>query len=371
MIQTSASALRGKSVFVTGHTGFKGSWASLWLARLGANVTGYSLEPPTEPSNFAVSGVADVLAGHYQADIRDAANLSAAIEAGRPDVVLHMAAQALVREGYRSPRETFDVNVVGTAGLLDAIRAAGRPCVVILITSDKCYENLETDRGYREDDRLGGQDPYSASKGAQELVAAAYRRSFFPPEQLSRHGVKLATVRAGNVIGGGDWAPDRIVTDIVTALSTGRPVPVRNPGAVRPWQHVLEPLDGYFVLAARMLKSDDPKWCSAWNFGPAGGTAMSVRELVEQFCAAWGEGTWEDCSDPDAPPEAHLLQLNVDKVGRELGWRPRWDVRKAVARTARWYKRFHEGAPAMHQACEEDIAAYEGSRAEGGEESAE
>jgi len=352
-------SFNGKPVFVTGHTGFKGSWLALWLARLGANVTGYSLAPPTDPSNFAASNVADVLHGHYEADVRDASRLHEALQAGGPEVVFHLAAQPLVRESYLAPRETFEVNVIGTASLLDGIRALGRPCVVIVVTSDKCYENRERVWGYREIDAMGGHDPYSASKGASEILAASYRRSFFPPESISEHGVKLATVRAGNVIGGGDWAEDRIVADMVKALSLGREVPVRSPDSIRPWQHVLDPLGGYLSLAARMLESDAPGWCSAWNFGPAGHDTLSVGELVERFCEAWGGGSWRDCSSSAAVHEANVLRLNTDKATWELGWRPRWRLAEAITRAALWYRRFYEGSGDMRRACTEDIMAYE------------
>ncbi len=328
MPQRLAEAFAGRSVLVTGHTGFKGSWLALWLHRLGAKVTGYALPPPTEPSNFCASAVRDLLAKHYEAEIRDAAALHAAVAAAQPDVVFHLAAQSLVRESYQSPRATFEVNVIGTLGLLDAVRAAGKPCVVVSVASDKCYENREQVWGYREIDPLGGHDLYSASKGAAEIAVAAYRRSFFPPERLGRHGVKLATARAGNVIGGGDWAKDRILTDAVRHLESGRPVPVRNPDAVRPWQHVLEPLSGYLTLAARMLESDAPSWCDAWNFGPLPGEELPVRRLVELFLQYWGEGTWTDVSDPNQPHEAGVLRLNIDKcfinsVGGRAGASPK------------------------------------------------
>ncbi len=236
----------------------------------------------------------------------------------------------------------------------------GRPCVVVVVSSDKCYENREHVWGYREMDPVGGYDPYSASKGAAEIVAAAYRRSFFPPARLAEHGVKLATARAGNVIGGGDWAKDRIIPDVVRHLQAGEPVPVRNPAAVRPWQHVLEPLSGYLTLAARMLASDDPKWCEAWNFGPLPGDEIPVGRLVDSFIAAWGEGQWKDTSDANRPHEAQVLRLGIDKALRQLGWRPRWNVAEAVRRTAAWYRRFYRDRPSnMREACLADVAAYE------------
>ena len=358
-----------RSVFVTGHTGFKGSWLALWLARLGARVTGYALAPPTEPSAFVAGGVRDVLAAHHEADIRDGARLAQAMREANPDVVLHLAAQPLVRLSYQQPRETFDVNVVGTASVLDAVRALHRPCVAIVITSDKCYDNREHTWGYRETDPLGGSDPYSASKGAAEIVVASYRQSFFPLARVHEHGVKLASVRAGNVIGGGDWAQDRIVADIARSLSSGQPVQVRNPRAIRPWQHVLEPLGGYLLLAARMLASPDgARLAEAWNFGPSALEVVNVGALVEMFLAAWGSGTWQDASQGGQPHEAQLLRLSIDKAVTQLGWRPRWAVSETVQRTALWYRRFYQTdaknrlAGFMRDHCLADIAHYEGAR---------
>ena len=360
------AAFAGRSVFVTGHTGFKGAWLSLWLSRLGARVTGYALAPSTEPSAFVAGGVRDVLATHHEADIRDGERLVQAMRACAPDVVLHLAAQPLVRASYEQPRETFDVNVVGTASVLDAVRALGRPCAVVVVTSDKCYDNREHVFGYRETDPLGGLDPYSASKGAAEIVVASYRQSFFPPERVRTHGVKLASVRAGNVIGGGDWAQDRIVADIARSLSSGRPVPVRNPRSLRPWQHVLEPLGGYLLLAARMQAApDDARLADAWNFGPSSVEVVTVGALADLFIAAWGSGNWQDVSLDGQPHEARLLRLSIDKAVTMLGWRPRWTVAEAVRRTALWYRGFYEQSPAtripgsMRDRCLAEIADYE------------
>jgi CDP-glucose 4,6-dehydratase len=329
------------------------------MYRLGAQVTGYSLLPPTIPSNFEVSGIKGVLKSHHEADIRDSSKLYSALKASDPEVIFHLAAQSLVLEGYFSPRETFDVNVMGTACLLEGVRLLKRPCVVIIVTSDKCYENNGQIQAFREDDPIGGCDPYSASKGATEILAAAYRRSFFNPEFIPKHGVKVATVRSGNVFGGGDWAKDRIATDIVKALSTDAPILVRHPNCVRPWQHVLEPLSGYLTLASKMLQSDDPEWCGAWNFGPCGDEIVSVKQLVEKFCRSWGSGSWLDSSDNRAFHEANILRLNIDKATQELGWWPRWRLDQAVERTARWYRNFYNGATSMREVCEDDIVAYE------------
>lgn len=355
-------AFENRKVVITGHTGFKGSWLTIWLHRLGARVTGYSLAPPTQPSNFEVSKVRELIQNHYEADIRDGERLTAAFRQAQPDVVFHLAAQPLVRESYRSPRETFETNVMGTINVLEAVRSLERPCAVLVITSDKCYENREQVWGYRECDPMGGHDPYSASKGATELAAASYRRSFFHPEQLDKHQVQLATVRAGNVIGGGDWAADRIVTDMVKALVAGEPIRVRNPHAVRPWQHVLEPLSGYLTLAARMLETPDPHWCEAWNFGPLPGEERPVRELVETFLSCWGQGTWRDMSDPSQPHEAHTLRLSVDKAVAKLDWKPKWKLKQAVQCTAEWYRRYYADLKMeMLSPCLDDVTEYEQS----------
>jgi CDP-glucose 4,6-dehydratase len=351
-------AFKNKRIFLTGHTGFKGSWLALWLHRLGASVYGYSLPPPTDPSNYALSGIRSLLCGETLADIRDREGLRRTLTGFKPDIVFHLAAQPLVRESYATPYETFDVNVMGTASLLDAVRELKQPCAVICITTDKCYENREQVWGYRECDPMGGHDPYSASKGAAEILIASYRRSFFAPSGLEAHGVQLASVRAGNVIGGGDWARDRIVTDMITALVAGRPVPVRNPHAIRPWQHVLEPLSGYLTLASAMLTKPDPQWCEGWNFGPVSGTELPVGKLVDSFVKAWGKGEWADQSSPGQPHEASILRLSIEKAGWDLGWRPRWTCDETVKQTARWYRTvLCEGGDAR-AACESDIETY-------------
>jgi len=354
----SVSAFSGKRVFVTGHTGFKGSWLTLWLKRLGAEVYGFSLPPPTTPSNYALANVKSALAGETIGDIRDSRGLQQSMTAFAPDVVFHLAAQPLVRDGYAQPFETFDVNVMGTACVLDAVRGLGRPCAVVCITTDKCYENREQVWGYRECDPLGGYDPYSASKGAAEILISSYRRSFFNPERLCEHGVQLASARAGNVVGGGDWARDRIMTDAVAALIAGRPVPVRNPYAIRPWQHVLEPLSGYLLLAAAMLTKPDAVWCSGWNFGPVSGTELRVGQLMDAFVRAWGSGSWVDQSSPGQPHEAGVLRLCIEKAGWELGWRPRWLAQEMVERTARWYRHVLCDKASARAACEADIEEY-------------
>jgi len=360
-----ADAFCGRRVFVTGHTGFKGSWLSIWLHRLGARVTGYGLAPYTDPSNFIVSGVEELLERHHEADIRDADRLAAAMKEADPDVVFHLAAQPIVRRSYEEPRYTIEVNTIGTCNVLEAVRALDKPVVVICITSDKCYENVEQPWGYRENDEMGGYDPYSASKGAAELVISAYRRSYFHPDKLHEHGVKVASVRAGNVIGGGDWSRDRILVDVASHLARGEAVPVRSPHACRPWEHVLEPLGGYLTLAAKMLESDDPRYLSAWNFGPMPGHEMPVSELVDLFVHHWGEGAWDDLSDrnANAPYESGILRLCIDKAIWNLGWRPRWGSRGGVEHAARWYKRHYHGDGNMRAACLQDITDYENAEA--------
>ncbi|GAO01372.1 CDP-glucose 4,6-dehydratase [Anaeromyxobacter sp. PSR-1] len=354
-------AYAGRRVLVTGHTGFKGSWLTLWLDSLGAEVTGYALAPAGSPSLYVAAGV-DAACTSVLADVRDAANLAAVVREARPELVFHLAAQPLVRASYQAPVETLETNVLGTAHLLEAVRAAGAPCGVVVVTSDKCYENREWAWGYREDEPMGGFDPYSMSKGATELVVSSWRRSFFPPARLASHGVALASARAGNVVGGGDWAEDRIVPDAIRALAAGRPIPVRNPRGVRPWQHVLEPLGGYLLLGARLAPGAPARaaHCEAFNFGPRHEDARTVREVVETLVAAWGGGAWEDRSDPAAPHEAGVLRLSVEKAWARLGWAPRWSFEEGLRRTVEWYRAHAAGAgaPALAELCRAQIRAY-------------
>ncbi|MBM4089311.1 MAG: CDP-glucose 4,6-dehydratase [Planctomycetes bacterium] len=350
---------RGLSVFVTGHTGFKGSWLCLWLSRLGARITGYALEPPTDPNNFTVSRVREVLASHHEADIRDTARLTSALKQANPDLVLHLAAQSVVRRGYEIPYETFDVNVMGTASVLEAVRKLNKPCAIVAVTSDKCYENREQVWGYREEDALGEHDPYGGSKGAAELVIRSYRHSFFPPDRQAEHGVRLASARAGNVIGGGDWTPHALIVDIVRALALHQPVAVRSPNAYRPWQHVLQALSGYLTLAARLLDSDNPQLSSGWNIGPLPGNELPVRELVGLFLRDWGRGEFVDASAPNQPHEATILRLAVDKAIWLLGWKPCWDTRETIRRTVQWYRDYHSGDCDMRAVCDAQIQAYQ------------
>lgn len=349
----------GRKVFVTGHTGFKGSWLCLWLSRLGAEVVGYALSPPTTPSHYDVADVDEVLAKSYDADIRDFETLNQAMQDAQPDVVLHLAAQTVVRESYRIPRETFDINAVGTASVLDAVRSLNRPCTVLCITSDKCYENVEQMWGYRETDAFGDHDPYGGSKGAAEIVVRSYRHSFFAPDRLAQHGVKLASARAGNVIGGGDWTSDALIVDLVKSLELGQPVELRNPHAYRPWQHVLQALSGYLTLVQKMLQSDDASYCEGWNIGPLPGNELSVRGVVETFLEEWGTGSWCDVSRPDQLREATLLHLAIDKAMWRLPWKPCWTVQESLQKTARWYKAWFEGPKSMRDYSLSQINEYE------------
>lgn len=321
---------RAKRVFLTGHTGFKGAWLSEWLVQLGARVTGYSLPPPTKPALFDQLGLASRIERHLIADIRNQAHLTEALLASQPDFVFHLAAQPLVRESYRAPVETYAINVTGTLHLLEALRRLDRPCAAVFVTTDKCYENREIAYSYREDDPLGGHDPYSSSKAAMEIALGSWRRSFF-----CHHPVRIASARAGNVVGGGDWAADRIVPDSIRALQAGEPIAVRNPGAVRPWQHVLEPLSGYLRLAARL--ANDPTLATAFNFGPNIDCDRTVREVVEAILRHW-PGTWSDASDSQAPHEANLLHLNIQKARTMLSWSPVWTFDDTVRETVLWYR---------------------------------
>ena len=347
---------RGQRVWLTGDTGFKGSWLAFWLRRLGAEVLGTALEPETAEGPFVRAALPQLIR-HETADVRDADRMAALARDFAPQVVFHLAAQALVRRSYADPVETFDVNVRGAAHVLDAVRRAGRPCAVVVVTSDKCYENREEDYAYREDDPMGGHDPYSASKGCEELVAAYFRSAFFAPGGA----IQLGTARAGNVIGPGDWAADRIVPDAVRAIRTGRKLAVRNPRAVRPWQHVLEPLGGYLRLGQALLEQGAAV-AEGWNFGPEPTSARTVGDLAELFCRAWGAGAaWEAAPNPAQPHEAHLLQLAIDKAGTRLGWRPKWDFETTVRRTAEGYRTLLEAqdAAAVRSFLDAEIAAYE------------
>jgi CDP-glucose 4,6-dehydratase len=348
-----ATTYAGRPVFLTGHTGFKGSWLAEWLETLGADVTGFALEPPTEPNLFDALDLASRI-NHVVADVREAETLSDAVQAAQPEVVIHLAARALVRRAYEQPRDTFGTNVMGTVNILDAVRSCPSVRAVVIVTSDKVYENPETGRAFREDDRLGGRDPYGTSKAAAELVTAAYRASFFD------QGPVTATARAGNVIGGGDWAPDRIIPDSVRALIAGQPIVVRNPDAVRPWQHVLEPLSGYLQLGAALLDGGR-SFVGAWNFGPTAEVGEKpVRWVVDRFIEEWGEGAWaEPQRIGQEPHEAQLLSLNSAKARERLGWKPVWDADVAVQRTARWYREYYRVPVKARELVQDELRAYQ------------
>jgi CDP-glucose 4,6-dehydratase len=344
---------QGRRVLVTGHTGFKGSWLCLWLQKMGAVVHGYSLAPPTTPSLFAVAQVGAGMSGDI-ADVRDLASLTTALAAFRPEIVLHLAAQALVRLSYEQSAETFATNVMGTVNLLEAVRRCDSVQATVIVTSDKCYHNREVNHAYGEGDPMGGHDPYSASKGCAELVAAAYGRSFFA---VAEHG-HLASARAGNVIGGGDWARDRLLPDLMQSLAKGDVPVIRSPRAVRPWQHVLEPLAGYLVLAQALAEGRLARWGEGWNFGPDPVDERRVGEVADTVCRLWGDGARVEIREnPDAPHEASLLTLNSTKARQQLGWAPRWSLNQALEQTVRWYQSYGGGAE-MRAVCLDQIADY-------------
>jgi CDP-glucose 4,6-dehydratase len=320
-----------KTIFLTGHTGFKGGWIAHWLYELGASVHGYSLEPPTQPNFFTETQLRKRLAHSSIGDIRDLAALSSALKQAKPDIIIHMAAQPLVRESYNTPVETFAANVMGTVNLLEAARQVGTARAIVNITTDKCYENKEWLWPYRENDRLGGHDPYSASKACAEIAAAAYRNSF-----LADANIQLASVRAGNVIGGGDWATDRLIPDFLRALDAGKTLTIRSPNAIRPWQHVLEPLSGYLLLAEKLYTESSP-FAEAWNFGPNNEDAKSVGWIVEKLCAQI-PGACYETESAEQPHEAGLLKLDSSKAKSKLGWAPRWNLEAALNKTMEWHQ---------------------------------
>ena len=329
------SIYAGKKVFLTGHTGFKGSWLLAWLHLLGAEVKGYSLAPQNEEDLFNILRGPD-LCDSVIADIRDKEKLAKEILNFQPDFIFHLAAQPLVRLSYEIPSETFEVNAIGTAYVLDALRQLTKPCVAVMITTDKVYDNKEWHYPYRETDRLGGYDPYSASKAATEIVINSYRSSFFNPSHYEKHLKAVASARAGNVIGGGDWAKDRIIPDIVRALKNNQPIEVRNPNAVRPWQHVLDPLSGYLLLGAK-LTEDPIKYAESWNFGPYMEDNLTVKDLVETAIEIWGSGSFYTPQYEGALHEAKLLKLDINKAVNELGWQPKMNAKEAINTTLAWY----------------------------------
>jgi CDP-glucose 4,6-dehydratase len=352
---------RGRRVLLTGHTGFKGAWLLLWLQELGAQVWGAALPPEPVPNLFRAIAPCRPPGPehgwhHHEGDIRDLADLQSLAERCQPEVVLHLAAQPLVRQSYRDPLTTWTTNVQGSLHLLEALKPLKHPCAVVMVTTDKVYANREWEYGYREEDRLGGHDPYSASKAAAELAIASWRASFCGSARHQTPHLAIATARAGNVLGGGDWAADRIMPDAMRSLANGEPICVRRPEATRPWQHVLEPLGGYLLLAERLWAEGDTL-ASAFNFGPSLEANRSVRELLEEALQHW-PGCWQDQSDPAAPHEAGRLHLQIDKAHHQLGWRPRWPFATTVERTVAWYRAVHEGASPV-ECCLADLACYQ------------
>lgn len=346
----------GRRVFVTGHTGFKGSWLCLWLQKLGAEVTGYALPAPSEPSLFHVAGVEQGMRSVI-GDLGDLVGLKRAMAEAKPEIVLHLAAQSLVRYSYANPVETYATNVMGLVHLFEAVRATPGVRAFVNVTSDKCYENKEWAWGYRENDRLGGFDPYSNSKACAELISSAYRNSFFNPDRYAEHGVAIASARAGNVIGGGDWAADRLIPDFVRAIEGNIPVMIRNPEAIRPWQHVLEPLSGYLRLAEK-LYDEGVAFSGGWNFGPYDNDAKPVAWIVERFVQTWGAGASWVLDKASHPHEAHYLKLDCSKARSLLEWQPRWNIEQAIDRIVEWHKACNGGA-LMRELTFAQIASFE------------
>ncbi len=346
---------QGKKVFITGHTGFKGSWLCLWLHSLGAEVTGYALPPPTQPSLYELGRI-DGLVNSVIGDVRDAATLNQALANAQPEIVIHMAAQALVRESYKNPADTYAVNVMGTVNLLEAVRACSTVKAVVNVTTDKCYENKEWIWGYRENESMGGYDPYSNSKACSELVTASYRSSFFNLDEYARHGVGIASARAGNVIGGGDWATDRLIPDCIGALLGSEAIRIRNPNSIRPWQHVLEPLGGYLSLAQHLYE-EGPAFATGWNFGPNEQDAKPVEWIVQKLCDAWGNGSGYIIDAGPHPHEANYLKLDCSKARHLLGWQPRWSLDTALVKIVEWVRAYQQQED-LREICFRQIREY-------------
>lgn len=346
---------RGKRVLITGHTGFKGSWLAIWLHELGAEVIGVALNPQTEKDNYALSGIGKKIKADLRADICDSEAMKRIFNEYQPEIVFHLAAQPLVRLSYEEPVDTWQTNVMGTINVMEAFRQCESAKVAVMITTDKCYENREQNHAYAEDEPMGGYDPYSSSKGACEIAISSWRRSFMNPVDFAKHGKAIASVRAGNVIGGGDWANDRIIPDCIRAIEAGKPIEIRNRKAVRPWQHVLEPLRGYLLLAQKMW--DNPmEYCEGWNFGPKMDAVVPVWDVATMLTKEYGKGELIDQTDPNAPHEANLLMLDITKAQTRLGWTPRLTTAEAIALTADWYKRYQ--SEDVYQLCAEEIKSF-------------
>lgn len=331
----------GKRVIITGHTGFKGSWLALWLHELGAKVIGISKNPYTSKDNFVLTGIGEKISADERADIRNGKEMTALFQKHNPEIVFHLAAQPIVRTSYEQPVETYETNVMGTINCMEAIRATESVKVGVMITTDKCYENKEQSTGYKETDPMGGYDPYSSSKGAAEIAISSWRRSFMNPNDYQNHGKSIASARAGNVIGGGDWAKDRIMPDCIRALENGEAIRIRSPKAIRPWQHVLESLSGYMLLAKRMWENPT-KYCEGWNFGPETDSVATVWDVAKEIINDYGKGELIDASNPEAPHEANMLMLDITKAKQRLGWKPKMNLRQSVGLAVDWYKRYSE-----------------------------
>ena len=346
----------GKRVLVTGHTGFKGSWLSIWLHELGAEVVGVSQDPFTNRDNYVLSGIGNKMMADLRSDICDGREMKEIFQKYQPEIVFHLAAQPLVRYSYEQPVETYEANVMGTIHVMEAIRATSSVKVGVMITTDKCYDNKEQMRGYKEDDPFGGYDPYSSSKGACEIAIQSWRRSFFNPEDYGKkHHVSLASVRAGNVIGGGDWALDRIIPDCIKALEQDKVIDIRSPKAIRPWEHVLEPLSGYMLLAKKQWEHPT-EFCEGWNFGPESESVSTVWEVATELIKNYGKGELKDSSDPNAVHEAKLLMLDITKAKTKLGWKPRMNMQQCMELVADWYKRYQ--TEDVYQLCIEEIHQF-------------
>ena len=345
---------KGMRVLVTGHTGFKGSWLSIWLHEMGAEVVGVGLEPYSEKDNFVLSSIGQKIKADIRVDIRDGQKMKEIFTKYRPEIVFHLAAQPLVRLSYEIPVETYETNVMGSINIMEAARVTDSVKVVVMITTDKCYENKEQIWGYRENEPMGGYDPYSSSKGAAEIAISSWRRSFFNPADYGKkHHIAIASVRAGNVVGGGDWAKDRIIPDCIRALEADKPIEIRSPKAIRPWQHVLEPLSGYMLLASKMWEGPT-LYCEGWNFGPRTESITPVWEVAGKLIAHYGKGELKDVSDPNALHEAKLLMLDISKAKFQLGWEPRANIDQCIALVADWYKRYQQED--VYQLCVEQIS---------------
>lgn len=346
----------GKRVLVTGHTGFKGSWLSIWLHELGSEVVGVSQDPFTNRDNYVLSGIGNKMMADLRSDICDGRKMKEIFQKYQPEIVFHLAAQPLVRYSYEQPVETYEANVMGTIHVMEAIRATSSVKVGVMITTDKCYDNKEQMRGYKEDDPFGGYDPYSSSKGACEIAIQSWRRSFFNPEDYGKkHHVSLASVRAGNVIGGGDWALDRIIPDCIKALEQDKVIDIRSPKAIRPWEHVLEPLSGYMLLAKKQWEHPT-EFCEGWNFGPESESVSTVWEVATELIKNYGKGQLKDSSDPNAVHEAKLLMLDITKAKTKLGWKPRMNMQQCMDLVADWYKRYQKED--VYQLCVEEIEKF-------------